>query len=79
MIESSSSDSVSFNRPLSEVSRGCPPPLSLQQALKNQRVKALEDLTRLLKLVTEQEKKYKEKLSPHGNFYRRHVMVLQFL
>ena len=29
-------------------------------------------------LVAEQEKKYKNKLSPHSNYYQRHVMVQQF-
>ena len=40
---------------------------------------ALDDLNRLLKLVIEQEKKYGTRLSPHSNYYRRHVMVQQFL
>lgn len=79
MIESSSNNSVPSDYLLSEISRGCSPPLLLQQVLENQRAKALEDLTRFLKLVTEQESKYKERLSSHSNFYRRHVMVLQFL
>ena len=42
-------------------------------------MKALDDLNRLLKLVTEQEKKYGTRLSPHINYYRQHVMVQQFL
>ena len=29
--------------------------------------------------MTEQENKYKERLSPYSNFYRQHVMVQQFL
>ena len=65
--------------PLSQVPRGCLPPFSKQQHSKNHRIKALEDLTRLLELVTEQEKKYKGRLSPHSNFYRRHLIVQQFL
>lgn len=36
-------------------------------------------MTRLLEFVTIQEKKYEERLSPHSNFYRRHMMVQQFL
>ena len=36
-------------------------------------------MTRHVELVTEQENKYKERLSPHSNFYRRHVIVQQFL
>ena len=39
----------------------------------------MKDLTSLLKLVTEQEKKYGYRLSPLGNFYQRHVMVQRFL
>lgn len=42
-------------------------------------MEALKDITRLLTLVTEQEKKYEDRLSPHSNFYRRHLMVQQFL
>ena len=52
------------------------PPPSQQKIHKNQQVEALEDLARLLKLVTEQEKKYGDRLSTDGNFYRRHLMVL---
>lgn len=36
-------------------------------------------MTRLLTSVTEQEKKYEDRLSPHSNFNRRHLMVQQFL
>ncbi len=63
---------------LSDLPRGSAS-LSNQQVLKTQRTEALKDLNRLLKLVTEQEKKYKARLSPHSNFYRRHLMVQQFL
>lgn len=72
-------DSVSSVFSLSEIPRGCSPPFSKQQIYKDQQVKALEDLTRLLKLVTEQEKRYRDRPSPHSNFYRRHLMVQQFL
>ena len=65
--------------PLSQTPRGCPPPLLQQQTDKNHQIEALKDLTRLLNLVTEQEKKYEYRLSPHSNFYRRHLMVQQFL
>ena len=61
--------SISSVPPLSQVLHGCLPPLSKQQHSKNDRIKALRDLTRLLELVTEQEKKYKGRLSPHSNFY----------
>ena len=63
-------NSESSTLPLSQIPRGCLPPLSQQQIVRNQRVEALEDLTRLLNLITEQEKKYQYKLSPHSNFYR---------
>ena len=72
-------NSESSTLSLSQIPRGCSPPLSQQQIEKNQRVEALKDLTRLLNLVTEQEKKYQYKLSPYSNFYRRHLMVQQFL
>lgn len=64
--------------PLSQVPPGCTP-LSQEESSREQRVIALKEITRLLELVTEQEKKYEERLSPHGNFYQRHLMVQQFL
>ncbi len=48
---------VSSVCPISEIPRGSLPLLSKQQTHKNQQVEALKDLTRLLTLVTEQEKK----------------------
>ena len=71
-------NSVSPIPSLSDVPPGCTP-FSKEQIHDNQQVKALEDLNRLLKLVTEQEKQYGDRLSPHSNFYRRHLMVQQFL
>ncbi len=65
--------------PLSEIPRGGTSLLSKQEIHKSQQIKALDDLNRLLKLVTEQEKKYGTRLSPHSNYYRRHAMVQQFL
>ena len=65
--------------PLSQIPSGCTPSKSKREVEKEQRINALQDLTRLLELVTEQEKKYEERLSPHSNFYRRHVMAQQFL
>ncbi len=53
--------------------------LSKQQTHKNQQVEVLKDLTRLLTLVTEQEKKYEDRLSPHNNFYCCRLIVQQFL
>ena len=69
------SNSVSSIPSLSQTPRGCLPPLSKQQVDENHRIEALKDLTRLLELVTEQEKKYENRLSPQSNFYRRHLMV----
>ena len=40
---------------------------------------ALEDLKNLLRRVSDQEKKYGERLNINGNFYLRHAMVRQFL
>lgn len=65
--------------PLSNITRGGTSLLSNQETLKIQRTEALKDLNKLLKLVTEQDKKYGTKLSPHSNFYRQHIMVQQFL
>ncbi len=70
---------ISAAHSLSEIPLGGSPSLSKQEIHKQQQIEALEDLTRLLKLVTEQEKKYEDRLSPHSNFYRRHLMVQQFL
>lgn len=36
-------------------------------------------MTRFLKLVTKQEKKYKNRLLPYNNFYRQEFMIQQFL
>ena len=73
------SNSVSSIPSLSQTPCGCLSPLSKQQVDENYRIEALKDLTRLLELVTEQEKKYENRLSPQSNFYRRHLMVQQFL
>lgn len=62
-----------------------PPDLSIlpsfipPQSLKEQQIEALKDLSRLIELVTEQKKKYRDRLSPNSNYYQRHVMVQQFL
>lgn len=78
-LESWPDDDASAFKPLSEVSRGHAPLLAEQQSRKTQRTKALTDLNRLLRLVTEQEKKYGCRLSVHGNFYQRHIIVQQFI
>lgn len=64
---------------LSEVPRGGPPVLTRQEICFNQQVEGLKDLDRLLEFVTEQEKKYGERLSPHSNYHCRHRMVQNFL
>ena len=65
--------------PLSKVPSGCSLSQSKQEVDREQCTIALKDITRLLELVTVQEEKYGERLSPHGNFYCRHMMVQQFL
>ena len=69
----------SVSSPLSEIPRGGTSLLSKKDIHKGQQIKALDDLNRLLKLVTEQKKKYGTRLSPHSSYYRQHVMVQQFL
>ncbi len=61
-------DSVSSILLLSQIPPGCLPPLSKQHISKNNRMEGLKDLTRLLKLVTKQQKKYEKRLSPNSNF-----------
>lgn len=63
------SNSLPSEVSLFEIPLGGPPPLSKQQIHKNQRVEALKDLTWLLELVTEQEKKYGNKFLPLSSFY----------
>lgn len=64
--------------PLFQVPSGCTS-LSQEKSFREQRVAALKETTRLLELVTEQEKNNEERLSSRNNFYRRHLMVQQFL
>ena len=77
--ESQPNDGVSSLPPLSKIARGGVSLLSNQETLKGQRTEALKDLNKLLKFITEQDKKYGTRLSPHSNFHRRHIMVQQFL
>ena len=77
--ESQPIDDISSSSSLSKVARGGVSHLSNQETLKSQRTEALKDLNKLLKLVTEQDKKYHTRLSPPSNYYRRHIMVQQFL
>lgn len=65
--------------PLSHIPRGSSVPLPKQQIYREKQIVALKELTRLMELVTEQEKKYRERLSPHSNFFQYHFMVQQFL
>lgn len=58
---------------------GCDLPISKRQAFQNLWKGTLEFLTRLLDLVTEQEKKYEYRLEYQSNFYQRHLMVKHFL
>ena len=62
-------DGVSSISSLSQIPCVCLSPLSKQQLSKNNRMEGLKDLTRLLELVTEQEKKYEGRLSHYSNFY----------
>ena len=75
----SNNGAISAAYSLSEILLGGSPTFSKQEIHKQQQIEALEDLTRLLKLVTEQEKKYKDRLFLYSNFYCRHLMVQQFL
>ena len=72
--ESQPNNSASSPVPLSEIPRGGAPLLSKRKSLENQRIEALNDLNKLLKLVTEQEKKYSTILSPDSHYYRRDIM-----
>lgn len=76
MAASKSSDPLSS---LSQLPRSSSAPKSKIQLRIEQRLEASKDLTRLLNLVTEQEKKYGERLLPYSNFHRRHLMVQHFL
>lgn len=57
-----------------------PPRAVSQSALENQnKASALEDLEKLLRLKTEQIRKYGRILPPGSDFFRRHCMVKSFL
>lgn len=56
-MASQSTNSVTPVPSLSQLPRGCSAPISKIQQRKKQRLEASRDLTRLLTLVTEQEKK----------------------
>lgn len=57
----------------------CGPPLTFKQQQIEKQVQALADLEKLLSSVTEQDRKYGCRFSPHTNFFQRHLMVKQFL
>lgn len=57
----------------------CSPPLTFREKQVEMRVHALASLEKLLELVTEQDKKYGYRLSSRTNFFKRHLMVKQFL
>ena len=65
--------------PLSQVPTGSSTPQPNQLFFREERVLALQEITRLFKLITEQEKKYEDRLLPYSNFYYQHIMVQQFL
>ena len=65
--------------PLSQVPLGGSTSSPNQLSFTERRILALQEITKLLELVTEQEKNNEDRLSPHSNFYRRHIMVQQFL
>jgi hypothetical protein len=53
--------------------------MAVQSRKETARLEALEDLKRLVELPTEQKRKYGHVLPKTGNFYRRHLLVLNFL
>lgn len=61
------------------VPAACAPPLTFKQRQIEKQIQALADLEKLLNSVTEQDKKYGCRFSPHTNFFQRHLMVKQFL
>lgn len=75
---SQAEQAVAATYPLSQVPRGRVS-RPKQEIRMEKRKETSEAMDKLLSLVTEQEKKYGLRLSPHSNFYRRYVMVQQFL
>lgn len=69
-------DQASKVIPLGKVDRG---KLARLTEKEEAQVKASEDLKRLIELPTEQKKKYGYILPKNQNFYRRHLLVLNFL
>lgn len=63
--------------PLSQIPRGCISPHPDQLSSREERILALKEITRLLELLTEQEKKYEDRF--HSNFYCQNVIVQQFI
>ena len=63
---------------LSQILSDCTSPKSKWEIQKEQRINKLQDLIKLLQLVINQEKKYREQLSTHSDFYQQYVIVQQF-
>lgn len=78
LIKSAPNDSVSSICPLFKILQESLPLLFKQQTHRNQQVEALKDMTRLFTLVTEQEKKYEDRLSSYSHLYHCHLMIQQF-
>ena len=69
-------DQTSDVIPLNTIDHGkLPGPFTNETA----QLEAMEDLKRLVELPTEQKRKYGNALSESRNFYRRHLLVLNFL
>lgn len=51
--------------------------MSNQEILKYQWIEILKDLNKLLKLVTEQEKKYETRFLSYSNFYCHYIIIQQ--
>jgi hypothetical protein len=64
---------------LKDVPRACSPPPTRTRIGEEDRKVAAEKLDRLLRLPTEQKKKYGSVMDPRSSFHLRHRMVLSFL
>ena len=60
---------------LSQILFGSISPQLNQLFVKKYYIIALKEITKLLELVIEQEKKYEDKLLLHCNYYCRHLIV----
>lgn len=64
--------------PLFQIPRGTSLFLSKQQIYREKQIEALKELTKLMELVTEQEKKYGDRLSLYSHFHCRPLLIQQF-